>query len=330
MTTFRYLITAEDAGDQIQHFLRFKQGISRKVVISLKHLPEGILLNGSHARTIDLLREGDTLEINLPDQARKLPPCEIDVPRLYWDRDVAVFNKPAGMPVHQSGGHIFGTLASVYATLCEKEGNSGTFRAVNRIDKDTTGAVVVARHQIAAGKLWKAVTKRYVAVVSGVPQPPEGLIDLPLEREIPLEMKRMVSPDGERAVTEYKVLATAPDESCALVGFILHTGRTHQIRVHMAEKGWPLLGDELYGGPMEGFLRQALHCAGVAFTHPITGEQLCLTAPLPEDMAALLKKKGIGWRPVLTPFVEELLTVQPTTVEEITERYRKPKQKGRP
>lgn len=90
MTTFRYLITAEDAGDQIQHFLRFKQGISRKVVISLKHLPEGILLNGSHARTIDLLREGDTLEINLPDQARKLPPCEIDVPRLYWDRDVAV------------------------------------------------------------------------------------------------------------------------------------------------------------------------------------------------------------------------------------------------
>ena len=200
MTTFRYLITAEDAGDQIQHFLRFKQGISRKVVISLKHLPEGILLNGAHARTIDLLREGDTLEINLPDQARKLPPCEIDVPRLYWDRDVAVFNKPAGMPVHQSGGHIFGTLASVYATLCEKEGSSGTFRAVNRIDKDTTGAVVVARHQIAAGKLWKAITKRYVAVVSGVPQPPEGLIDLPLEREIPLEMKRVVSPDGERAV----------------------------------------------------------------------------------------------------------------------------------
>ena len=143
-------------------------------------------------------------------------------------------------------------------------------------------------------------------------------------------MKRVVSPDGERAVTEYKVLATAPDKSCALVGFILHTGRTHQIRVHMAEKGWPLLGDELYGGPMEEFPRQALHCAGVAFTHPITGEQLCLTAPLPEDMAALLEKKGIGWRPVLTPFVEELLTVQPTTVEEITERYRKPKQKGRP
>ena len=284
MTTFRYLITAEDAGDQIQHFLRFKQGISRKVVISLKHLPEGILLNGSHARTIDLLREGDTLEINLPDQARKLPPCEIDVPRLYWDRDVAVFNKPAGMPVHQSGGHIFGTLASVYATLCEKEGSSGTFRAVNRIDKDTTGAVVVARHQIAAGKLWKAVTKRYVAVVSGVPQPPEGLIDLPLEREIPLEMKRVVSPDGERAVTEYKVLATAPDESCALVGFILHTGRTHQIRVHMGYIGHPLPADYLYHPKYDCFKRQPLHSLQLEFRHPVTDKSMCLLAPVPEDM----------------------------------------------
>ena len=327
MATFRYTITAEDAGTEIQHFLRFRQGISRKVIISLKHLPEGILRNGIHARTIDLLQEGDLLQITLPESPRRLPPCEADVPRLYWDDDVAVFNKPAGMPVHQSGGHIFGTLASVYTTLCEKEGEPGTFRAVNRIDKDTTGAVVVARHQIAAGKLWKGVAKRYVAIVSGVPTPAGGLIDLPLEREIPLEMKRIVSPDGERAVTEYRVLAAAADGSCALVGFILHTGRTHQIRVHMAEKGWPLLGDELYGGPTDCFPRQALHCAGVAFTHPITGQQLCLTAPLPPDMAALLEHKAIDWQPVLAPFVEELLTVQPTTVEQITEHYRKSKRR---
>lgn len=323
MTTLRFPITAEYEGEQIQHFLRFRQGISRKVVISLKHLPEGILLNGQHARTIDLLHTGDVLEINLPETVRRLPPCDIEVPRLWWDHDVAVFNKPSGMPVHQSGGHIYGTLASVYATLCEKEGTPGTFRAVNRLDKDTTGAVVVARHQIAAGKLWKAVTKRYVAVVQGIPAPAEGIIDLPLEREKPLELRRIVSPDGERAVTEYRVLAAAPDGSCALVGFILHTGRTHQIRVHMSAHGWPLLGDELYGGDTDAFPRQALHCAGVAFTHPITGEQLCLAAPLPQDMADLLTERGIVWEPVLQPFVEELLTVTPTTVEEITARYRK-------
>lgn len=329
MTTLQYRITEEDDGVEIQHFLRFRHGLSRKVIISLKHLPEGILRNGEHARTIDLLKTGDLLQITLPEPVRRLPPCEIEVPRLYWDRDIAVFNKPAGMPVHQSGGHIFGTLASVYATLAEKENAPGTFRAVNRIDKDTTGAVVVARHQIAAGKLWKSVTKRYVALVQGVPSPAAGLIDLPLEREVPLELRRIVSPDGENAVTEYRVLAVAADQSCSLVGFILHTGRTHQIRVHMSYKGWPLLGDELYGGPLDEMSRQALHCAGVALTHPITEEQLCLVAPFPEDMAALAEKKGIDWQSVLTPFVEELLTVEPTTIEEITAHYRKPKHYGK-
>lgn len=323
MVTMRFTVGEEDAGQEIQHFLRFRQGISRKTVISLKARPEGILRNGVHARTIDLLTAGDVLEINLVEDARRLPPCDTVVPTLFWDRDVAVFNKPAGMPVHQSGGHIFGTLASVYATMCEKTGEPGAFRAVNRIDKDTTGAVVVARHKIAAGKLWKAVSKRYVAVVQGVPEPPCGTIRYPLEREAPLEMKRVISPDGEEAITDYRVLAAAPNKSCALVGFVLHTGRTHQIRVHMSAKGWPLLGDELYGGPLDELSRQALHCAGVSFTHPATGEQLCLTAPLPQDIAALLERKGIDWQSVLPPFVQELLTVTPTTVEEITENYRK-------
>lgn len=323
MVTFRYEIPPEAAGEEIQHFLRFRQGISRKAVIALKNEPLGILRNGLHARTVDLLAAGDVLTISLPESARALPPCDIPVPVLFWDRDVAVFNKPAGMPVHQSGGHIYGTLASVYCTLCAAKGESGTFRAVNRLDKDTTGAVVAARHQIAAGKLWKGVTKRYVAVVKGVPEPQSGTIDLPLEQEVAMESKRIVSPDGEEAVTDYRVLSAAPDGSCSLVGFVLHTGRTHQIRVHMSYMGWPLIGDELYGGPTEELQRQALHCAGVAFTHPETGEQICLTAPLPEDMAAYLAKKSIDWESVLEPFVRELTTVALSTVEQITDRYRK-------
>lgn len=323
MMTLRFSIQKEDAGLEIQQYLREKEGVSRRTVISLKHYPEGILLNGAHARTIDLLREGDLLEINLKEEPRPLPLSDIEVPTLYWDTDVAVFNKPADMPVHQSGGHIFGTLASVYAAMCQKEGIPSVFRAVNRIDKDTTGAVVVARHKIAAGKLWKAVTKRYCAVVAGVPEKPHGVIRFPIEREAPYEMKRIISPDGEEAVTEYEVLAASPDQSLSLVGFRLYTGRTHQIRVHMSAIGHPLLGDELYGGPMEPLKRQALHSAGVAFTHPMTGEFLLLTAPLPEDMAQLLEEKEIAWEAPLHALTEELRETTSTTVEEIRENYRR-------
>ena len=204
--------------------------------------------------------------------------------------------------------------------------------------------MVFARTPHAAATLSRTVqdherfVKEYLCVLPAAPQEPEGVLADWLYHDSRRNRTYPVAPPREgstprKGVREgrlaYRTIGIAPDGT-ALVLARLYTGRTHQIRVHMAEKGWPLLGDELYGGPMEEFPRQALHCAGVAFTHPITGEQLCLTAPLPEDMAALLEKKGIGWRPVLTPFVEELLTVQPTTVEEITERYRKPKQKGRP
>ena len=330
MTTLRFEIKEEDAGLEIQQYLRTRQGISRRTVISLKHYPEGILLNGVHARTIDTISTGDVLEINLREETHPLPLCDTEVPTLFRDADVMVFNKPYDMPVHQSGGHIYGTLASVYAAMCKKEGVPAVFRAVNRIDKDTTGAVVVARHKIAAGKLWKSVAKRYWAVVRGVPDPPEGTILYPIEREAPYEMKRIISPDGEEAVTKYKVLAAAPDKSVALVGFHLLTGRTHQIRVHMSAKGWPLLGDELYGGPTDLIRRQALHCAGVAFTHPSSGELICLTAPLPDDLAELLQQKGIEWEAPLHAFVEELRDTDLTTVEEINENYRKGSRKESP
>lgn len=213
MTTFRYLITAEDAGDQIQHFLRFKQGISRKVVISLKHLPEGILLNGSHAAPSTCCGKAIRWRSTCRTRPANCLPAKSMFPA---STGTGMSPFSINLPVCRCIS-LAGTSSArwpAYMPPCaKKRAAAAPSGAVNRIDKDTTGAVVVARHQIAAGKLWKAVTKRYVAVVSGVPQPPEGLIDLPLEREIPLEMKRVVSPDGERAVTEYKVLATAPDEA---------------------------------------------------------------------------------------------------------------------
>lgn len=292
MRTISYRIGAQDSGRRVDDFLIRGQGISRRVVITLKKLPDGLLINGTHTRTVDLLGEGDTLTVNLPEMDKRIPLCDIEVPMEYEDEDVIVYNKPAGMPVHQSGGHIHGTLDGVYAAYCvKKTGKPASMRAVNRLDKDTTGAVVVACNQISAGILWKAVTKRYIAVVEGVPPLPEGRIDLPIDREIPLEQKRVVTPEGQRAVTCYKVLATGGGFS--LVEFALETGRTHQIRVHMAHIGCPLVGDTMYGSRSELIDRQALHCQRVIFEHPVTGVPLKVNASCPPDFLALLSKAGI-------------------------------------
>ena len=295
MRTIRYPIGEEDRGRTVEQFLRGKQGYSGRVLTALKKLPLGLLLNGEHIRTVDPLSPGDVLEVNLPEEEKRLPLCTTPVPVLYEDEDVTVYNKPPGMPCHQSGGHIYGTLASVHAARCAGMGAGGLFRPVNRLDKDTTGAVVAAKNQFAAGKLWKAVKKRYFALAQGRMPFPAGLIDLPIQRERPLEMRRIVTPEGQQAVTEYHVLAEG--EGVSLLGFVLHTGRTHQIRVHLSYLGRPLAGDVFYGGREEPSLgRQALHCGWVGFPHVLTGEPVEVEAPPPEDFLALLAERGVPWR----------------------------------
>ena len=291
MRTLRYTITQQDDGRRVEDFLIREQGFSRRVITTLKKLPHGLLQNGAHTRTVDLLRAGDILEINLPEPEKRIPLCDREVPILYMDDDLLVYNKPPGMPVHQSGGHIFGTLDGVYAALCARDGKPASMRAINRLDKDTSGTVVIARNQIAAGILWKAVDKRYIAVVEGIPDPPAGTINLPILQEVPMELRRIVDPDGQESITHYQVLATGSGHS--LVEFRLETGRTHQIRVHMAYRGYPLVGDALYGTPSPLIGRQALHCRRVLLNHPITRQPLVVDAPLPEDMAALLSALGI-------------------------------------
>ena len=295
MRTIRYPIGPEDGGKTVERFLRGDQGFSGGVVLELKKLPRGLLVNGMRVRTVDLLSSGDVLEINLPDQPKRMPLCDIPVPILYEDEDVIVYNKPAGMPCHQSGGHIYDTLSSVYAAHCARTGEVTSFRALNRLDMDTTGAVVAAKNRFAAGKLWKRVKKRYFALVRGEPPFPDGLIDLPILPEHPLEMRRIVDPDGQEARTEFHLLGTG--DGVSLLGLVLHTGRTHQIRVHFSHLGLPLLGDAFYGGLDEpGLGRQALHCGTVRFPHAITGEMLEAAAPFPEDLLEAMARRGIEWR----------------------------------
>lgn len=293
MRHLEFRITAPFAGKKIEWFLRGDQGISHRVVIQLKKLPEGILLNGRHARTIDRLAEGDLLEINLPEEPRPMYVSQRAVEIAYEDDDLLVYNKPADMPCHMSGGHYNDTLANVYAAHCLEKGETvTTFRPINRLDKDTTGGVVVAKNQIAAGKLWKQVQKRYLALVEGRLEQEEGVIDLPILREVPYEMRRVVDPDGQEAITQYRVLARG--EGHTLVECILHTGRTHQIRVHFSYLGHPLAGDTFYGGSAALLERQALHCGWVSFPHPVTGEAIQLSLDMHNDMKWALEKAGCG------------------------------------
>ncbi len=292
MRELRYEITPEEAGKKIEWFLRGDKGISRRVVIALKQTPDGITLNGRHARTIDLLSAGDVLEIRLPEQPSAMRQSSRQAGILYEDSDLLVYDKPDDMPCHPSGCHFNDTLANVYAAYCAAQGLSGTFRPLNRLDKDTTGAVVVAKNQLAAGILWKKVHKRYLALVQGELPDDGGVIDLPIEREQPYEQRRIVTPDGQRAVTHYRVLSRAGGHS--LVECILETGRTHQIRVHFSYLGHPLAGDSLYGGSGAVLQRQGLHCGWVGFAHPVSGQELSLHAPLHEDMKTALKTLGFS------------------------------------
>ncbi|MCI8652886.1 MAG: RluA family pseudouridine synthase [Angelakisella sp.] len=300
MRTIRYPVLPEQAGWTVEQLLR-REGFSSRMLTALRKLPRGLLLEGEHIRTVDPLSPGQVLEVNLPEEEKRIPPCEIPVPILYEDEDVILYNKPAGMPCHQSGGHIYGTLSSVYAAHCAKTGTVTPFRAINRLDKDTTGAVVAAKNQFAAGKLWKAVRKRYFALVEGALPFPAGLIDLPILRERPLEMRRVVDPEGQEAKTEFHLLAQG--DGVSLVGLVLHTGRTHQIRVHFSHLGLPLAGDLFYGGQEEpGLSHQALHCGQVTFPHVITGEQVTVAAPFPTGFLEVMARRGIPWREGLTDF----------------------------
>ncbi len=211
----------------------------------------------------------------------------VEIP--YEDDDLLVFNKPADMPCHQSCGHAADTLANVFAAHCDHLGLDLMYRPLNRLDRDTSGAVLVAKNRFAAARVTNNFHKTYQAILLGCPPQPQGRVDAPIRREFPEEMRRIVAPDGQRAVTNYRVLAQgmAEGQPLSLVDFVLETGRTHQIRVHMAHLGCPVLGDELYGQKSELIPRQALHCRHIAFPQPVTGQEIRVDCPLPADMQAV-------------------------------------------
>lgn len=277
-----FKIDDKNSGLMIRDFLR-NFGVSSALLTKLKQDENGIKLNGKFAKAIEVLKSGDNLTVNIKNSG-KMPEkfeCE-NVKVAYNDEDILVLNKPPLMPVHESRNHRGDTLANVAACYMESD---CAFRAVYRLDRDTSGLVLIAKNELAASKLAGKIKKDYYAVVSGKFEG-RGTIDLPIRRVQESIIERGVFDDGERAITHYEAIKT--DGENTLLKLNLETGRTHQIRVHFSHLGAPLFGDTLYGGNCEKINRQALHCKTIYFTHPITHEKITVDSDFPKDFKGLI------------------------------------------
>ena len=284
----------EDGGVKVDTLLRRRLHLSGTVIRRIKWLPDGILVDGARVNTAFRPREGQTLSVRLSDPERRsgiLPaPGPLDI--VYEDGDLLVLNKAPGVLIHPGPGHYSDTLCNYIAWYYKKAGIAADVHPVQRLDKGTSGLLVVAKHPHAQeqlkGQLHTPAFRRiYLAVCEGIPRPPEGCIDAPIGRVPGSLMARQVDPAGQPASTRYRVLRTG--QGRALVELELDTGRTHQIRVHMAHTGHPLIGDFLYGTEDHSLIsRPALHSARLSLRHPVTGEPMAWEQPLPEDMARLV------------------------------------------
>lgn len=283
-----YLMSETTTIQNIHGFLK-AHGYSASVIRHLKETENGICKNGVWARVGDRLNPGDLLTIRLTeaDGSEQIEPVCLPFPIVYEDSDLLVINKPSGMPVHPSQGNHTNTLANACAWYFQQKKEPFTFRCINRLDRDTTGLLILARHAYSASLLSRQVADRkihreYLAVAQGC-VPPEGCITAPIARALGSTIEREVNEEtGEYACTHFRRLEYKNGYS--LTALKLDTGRTHQIRVHMKFIGHPLPGDFLYHPDMSQIERQALHSWKLAFSHPITKKPLSFTAPLPEDM----------------------------------------------
>jgi 23S rRNA pseudouridine1911/1915/1917 synthase len=289
MRKIELCIPPEFEGAALKGFLRKHCGVSAGLLASLKREPGGITRNGYPVIATDLLHRGDRIILSLPEEPASAEAVTLPFSVVYEDEDLLVADKPPGMPMYPCPGHDRDSLANGVAEYCRKSGEPYAFRPVYRIDRDTTGLVVLAKNRYAAGKLAGKIQKTYSAVCMGA-LVGEGEIDEPIGLLEGHTIQRAVTPEGQTAVTRWKSVSSAV--GATLLALTLETGRTHQIRVHLAHIGHPLFGDDLYGGTREFIGRQALHCSLACFPHPVYGDPLVLRSPFPEDMVRLMDFLG--------------------------------------
>lgn len=284
MRTIEYIIPEEYGERKLYSFLKGSAKLSSKLIRTLKRIPDGMLLNGEHVRTIDIVHFGDKLSVNIPEDENAADACELMPDVIYEDEDLLIVNKPAMLPIHESHNHRGDTLANSVSGYLLKKGKRCTFRAIGRLDKGTSGLVVCALNSHVASRLSGEIKKEYLAIATGKYEG-SGTVDAPIYRPDPMKTYRVVDEKGDRAVTHWE--AVAGNEELTLLKIHLETGRTHQIRVHFANLGTPLLGDKMYGTEDERICHQALHCAKLTLVHPITGKEIICKAPMPEEMDAV-------------------------------------------
>lgn len=297
-----YPITESDSDQRIYDFL-CHHGYSRHIRTWLKQHPGSVRLNGEEALFYFPLKNGDLLEISLEEEhpSENIVPVDLPIHIIYEDEDLMVIDKPADMPVHPSIGNYENTLANAAAWYFHRQDIPFVFRRINRLDRDTTGLLILAKHMLSGAILSDQMKKRaihrtYLAITEGKTDP-AGTIDSPIGRtDQSLILRQVDHENGDSACTHYlqkcwhpktfyPETLPVPQDGLSLVQLQLETGRTHQIRVHMTSIGHPLIGDTLYNPETALMNRQALHSYRLAFTHPVTGVSLEFTSPLPEDMA---------------------------------------------
>jgi len=286
-----YEISKEEAGLAVSKILSDKMRLSSRGIRRAKS--KGLLTrNGKGIRASELVLEGDRIRVGFEKEKNIFEAEEaIEIDVVYEDCDVLVINKQPFVVVHPTKGHPRGTIGNGVAYYFMKAGDNRKIRFINRLDRDTSGLMLIAKNSyaqqaISDQMISNTVKKGYRAIVSGQVENAEGTLNYPIDRENEGDILRKVLSNGLPSVTHYKVLEIF--DAYSFVEIILETGRTHQIRVHFSHIGHTLVGDELYGGNHDLINRQALHCYEMIFKQPRTGEEIHLTSPCPNDIRKLL------------------------------------------
>jgi 23S rRNA pseudouridine1911/1915/1917 synthase len=290
----KHITASEDSGKTVKYILKARLMLSERLVKKLKYSSK-ILCNSIPVRVNEYVNEGDIIEahIDFIEESPDITPQDIGIEIIFEDDCMIAVNKQPNIVVHPTCSHPDGTVANAVMYHMLKNGEFNKIRPVSRLDRDTSGVIIFAKNQFVQEALIRQMNsngfkKEYLGVVHGTVNKTSGTINLPIERKPGSIMLRQVSPTGDISVTHYNVLEYL--EGATYLKFILETGRTHQIRVHCQAIGHPLIGDTLYSDIITQMInRQALHSYKASFTHPLTNNEMVLTAPVPDDINSLLK-----------------------------------------